>query len=60
MWRYWQRYCPDALEAADFRTLAAVHHWGPRGFGNPRSAGDDYVDRVMRCVEAAGKKGGGQ
>jgi hypothetical protein len=48
MVRYWLRYCPTALRNSDMRTLAAVHHWGPRGFGNPAAAGDDYVDRVVQ------------
>jgi hypothetical protein len=48
MLRYWLRYCPEALRKSDLRTLAAVHHWGPRGAKNPASVGDDYVDRVVQ------------
>ena len=52
MRRYWQRYCPIALRDRDYRTLAAVHHWGPKG---ARMAGghmpDDYVARVVAIVE---------
>ena len=28
---YWRRWCPQALEAGDWRTLAMVHHYGPSG-----------------------------
>ena len=50
MMRYWKRFCPDALRDLDWRILAAVHHWGPRGFLNPASAGDTYVDQVMHSM----------
>jgi hypothetical protein len=52
MVRYWIRYCPGALRRSDYRTLAAVHHWGPQGFWNPQSVGDDYVDRVLQYERA--------
>jgi len=28
---YWRRYCPAALEAGDWETLARVHNGGPVG-----------------------------
>lgn len=28
---YWSRYCPKALEARDWQTLARVHNGGPDG-----------------------------
>lgn len=31
MLAYWARYCPRALEARDFETLARVHNGGPSG-----------------------------
>jgi hypothetical protein len=53
MRRYWKRHCPEALRDRDYRILAAVHHWGPQGFGNPASAGDDYVEQVMGSMKGA-------
>lgn len=50
MLRYWHRYCPMALERQDFRTLAAVHHWGPKG-AKLKTFADDYVQRVMAIVD---------
>jgi hypothetical protein len=50
MRRYWKRFCPDALRDLDWRILAAVHHWGPKGFGNPASAGDSYVEQVVNSM----------
>jgi hypothetical protein len=50
MRRYWKRYCPDALRDGDWRILAAVHHWGPQGFGSPASAGDSYVEQVINSM----------
>lgn len=51
MRRYWKRYCSEALRDRDWRVLAAVHHWGWRGYANPASAGDDYVERVVRYMK---------
>ena len=31
MYRYWKRYCPEALTNRDYETLARVHVGGPRG-----------------------------
>lgn len=31
MLAYWRRWCPDALAALDYETLARVHNGGPRG-----------------------------
>ena len=51
MLRYWQRYCPVALRARDYRVLAAVHHFGPSGV-KMTSFPDDYVERVISRSEA--------
>jgi hypothetical protein len=46
MERYWKRYCPGAWLSGDLETLAAVHHWGPKGT-RLKEYKDDYVARVM-------------
>ena len=34
---YWERYCPEALAAQDYRTLARVHNGGPNGVRKPQT-----------------------
>lgn len=52
MVRYWRRYCPLALRDRDYRILAAVHHWGPKG-RTMEEYGDDYVQRVVNRMKGA-------
>lgn len=42
---YWERYCPQALRARDFRTLARVHNGGPKG--NRKAATERYWAAVQ-------------
>ncbi len=49
MLAYWQRYCPAALEAGDWETLARVHNGGPRGA--EKQATEAYAARVMRAMK---------
>jgi hypothetical protein len=56
MIRYWARYCPNAIADGDVETLAAVHHWGPKGVKIATRKRDDYVARVMASV--GNRKGG--
>lgn len=52
MERYWKRYCPGAWLEGDLETLAAVHHWGPKGvrMAKEKSYKDDYVERVINIA----------
>lgn len=50
MIRYWQRYCPGALERGEVGTLASVHHWGPKGVRQIWRRRDDYVERVINLA----------
>ena len=47
MYRYWLRYCPQALESKDISVLAGVHHWGPKGAKREWRRRDTYVARVL-------------
>jgi hypothetical protein len=49
MERYWKRYCPGAWLSGDLETLAAVHHFGPKGV-RLKEYKDDYVARVMAIM----------
>gem|GEM_PF-1881627 len=47
---YWKRYCPKALMTRDYRTLARVHHGGPRGADKPHTR--EYAERVINIMMA--------
>ena len=49
MLRYWQRYCPAALTAGDWQTLARVHNGGPRGASKKATLA--YWHRVKAKME---------
>lgn len=49
MLRYWRRYCPEALDAGDWRTLARVHNGGPRGA--TKAATEAYAADVLAAVD---------
>lgn len=56
MEKYWKRYCPGAWLEGDLETLAAVHHWGPKGVRLAKSKAykDSYVTRVMGLIGRSG------
>ncbi len=43
---YWARYCPRALAAEDWETLARIHNGGPKGA--KKSATVKYWERVKK------------
>jgi len=47
---YWKRYCPKALEARDWQTLARVHNGGPQGHQRKQTAG--YWQKVRAAARA--------
>ena len=49
MIRYWQRYCPEAIVAKDWHTLAAIHNGGPTG--NKKEKSIQYADRVINLMD---------
>ncbi len=49
MLAYWRRYCPAALDAGDWETLARVHNGGPRGA--EKQATEAYAAKVRREME---------
>lgn len=49
MLAYWRRYCPAALEAGDWATLARVHNGGPRGA--TKQATEAYAAKVAAKLE---------
>ncbi len=49
MLAYWRRYCPAALEAGDWETLARVHNGGPRGA--EKKVTEAYAARVVRAMK---------
>lgn len=54
---YWRRYCPKALRANDWQTLARVHNGGPAGAR--KAATRDYWLKVRgRLRASAGGRGG--
>lgn len=50
MLAYWRRYCPAALAAGDWETLARTHNGGPRGAAKP--ATEAYWNRVRTRMDA--------
>lgn len=48
---YWNRYCPKALEARDWQTLARVHNGGPNG--HRQEATRDYWLKVRGAAVSA-------
>lgn len=53
MIRYWQRYCPEALAAGDWETLARVHNGGPRG--HRKTATRAYWLKVRKALKGAAR-----
>jgi hypothetical protein len=43
---YWARYCPKALAAEDWETLARIHNGGPKGA--KKTATVKYWDKVKK------------
>jgi len=52
MFAYWFRFCPEALAAHDFRTLARVHNGGPGGARLRSTVG--YWLRVRAALRGPG------
>jgi hypothetical protein len=50
---YLRRYAGDAVRRHDWRTLAMVHHGGPRALTNPTPADQAYADRVLTRMHPA-------
>lgn len=48
---YWRRYCPKALKANDWQTLARVHNGGPAG--HKRKQTEVYWKKVRVALAAA-------
>jgi hypothetical protein len=48
---YWRRYCPAALAARDWQTLARTHNGGPAGAGKAKTAA--YWLKVRRAMESS-------
>jgi hypothetical protein len=46
---YWRRYCPAALAAGDWQTLARVHNGGPAGTKNRATVA--YWQRVAKAMK---------
>ena len=46
---YWLRYCPHALKRRDYRTLAVVHHLGPRPERRPKEA-KAYWRKIVKAL----------
>jgi len=54
MLRYWARYCPGALHALEYSTLARVHNGGPRGDSKESTIG--YWNKVRARMLAGRNK----
>lgn len=53
MVKYWQRYCPKALAAGDWETLARIHNGGPRG--HRKAATRAYWHKVRKAIKGVAK-----
>jgi hypothetical protein len=47
---YWQRYCPDAIAAADFDRLVLTHHCGPSATTGSRERDAEYIGKVKTAL----------
>jgi hypothetical protein len=54
---YWRKYCPAALAAHDWQTLARTHNGGPAGAGRAQTAA--YWLKVRHAMGSSMSKGGG-
>jgi hypothetical protein len=52
---YWRRFCPAALAAGDFETLARVHNGGADGAAKAGTAA--YWQKVRHAMESSPKAG---
>ena len=53
---YWRRYCPAALAARDWQTLARTHNGGPAGAGKAQTAA--YWLKVRHAMKNSTPKAG--
>jgi hypothetical protein len=47
---YWRRYCPDAIDNADFDRLVLTHHCGPSATTGSKERDAEYIQKVKTAL----------